>query len=164
MDQGNKIFVIALVLLVGIALQAAFAMMDNTETPHRAVVEFSKAYYKLDDSMADRLCEKQQLVDEVDVVDQYIYQAVKDIKERGFGENFAKSKLYAVETHTTFQGADKAVVSLHGKRRTAVNPVYPIISKLFSLGETYTVDAEINVVKEDGKWKVCDSFSTIFDS
>ena len=64
--------------------------------------------------MVDRLCEEQQLVDEVDVVDQYIYEAVKDIKERGFGENFAKSKLYAFETHTTYQGADKAVVTRRG--------------------------------------------------
>ncbi|MBW2193493.1 MAG: hypothetical protein JRF27_06870 [Deltaproteobacteria bacterium] len=164
MDQGNKILIIAMVILGGIALQAAFAMMDNKETPHRAVVEFSKAYFKLDAAMADRLCEEQQFVDDVDVVDQYIYEAVKDIKERGFGKNFAKNKLYTVETHTTFQGADKALVSLHGKRRIAVNPVYPIISKLFSLGETYTVDAEMNVVKEDGKWKVCDRLSSIFGS
>ena len=81
-----------------------------------------------------------------------------------FGENFAKSKLYSVETHTTLEGYDKAVVSLHGKRRVAINPVYPIISKIFSIGETYTVEAEINLVKEDGQWKVCDDIRTLFNT
>jgi hypothetical protein len=163
MNQGNKILTIVVVIMAGIALQALLVWADCKETPHRAAVEFSKAYFKLDKSMANRLCGEQQTVDDVDVVEQYIDQAVKDIKERGFGEDFAKSKLYAVETHTTFQGDDKALVSLHGKRRIAVNPVYPIISKIFSLGETYEVEAQINLVKEAGKWKVCDNISTLFE-
>lgn len=164
MEQGNKILTIVVVIMAGIALQALFAWADCKETPYRAAVEFSKAYFKLDNSMADRLCEEQQLVDEVDVVEQYIDKAILDVKERGFGENFAKSKLYSVETHTTYQGYDKAVVTMHGKRRVAINPVYPIISKIFSLGETYTVEAEINLIKEDGKWKVCDDIRTLFNS
>jgi hypothetical protein len=96
-------------------------------------------------------------------VEQYIDQAVADVKARGFGENFAKSKLYGVETHTTYNGSDNAVVKLIGKRRVAVNPVYPIISKIFSLGETYPVEAEINTIREEGKWKVCGDLLSLYN-
>lgn len=163
MDQGNKILTIVVVIMAAIVLQALFVWADGKDTPHRAAVEFSKAYFKLDNSMVDRLCTEQQTVDDVDAVEQYIDHAINGIKARGFAESFAKSKLYAVETHTTYQGDDKAMVSLHGKRRTAVNPVYPIISKLFNLGETHEVEAQFNLVKEDGKWKVCDNISTLFE-
>jgi len=163
MAQNNKFLTMALVIVIGAVLQGILAWADCKETPYRAVVEFSKAYFKLDDSMADRLCAESKMVDDVDVVEQYIEQAVEDAESRGFGKNFAKSKLYNIETHTTFKGDDQALVRITGKRRTAINPVYPIISKLFDLGKTYKVEAEINVIKEEGKWKVCDNLLSIFN-
>jgi hypothetical protein len=36
-----------------------------------------------------------------------------------------------------------------------INPVFTIIGKLFFIGETYEVDETLNIIKEDGKWKVC---------
>ena len=163
MGQNNKFLTLALVVVIGVVLQGLLVWADCKNTPYRAAVDFSKAYFKLDSSMADLLCEESRIVDDVDVVEQYIDQAVADVKARGFGENFAKSKLYEIHTHTTFKGNDSALVKLVGKRRVAINPVYPIISKIFSLGETYAVEAEINTVREEGKWKVCGDLLSLYN-
>jgi len=162
MGQNNKFLTLALVVVIGAVLQGLLVWADCKDTPHRVAVDFSKAYFKLDSSMADLLCEESRIVDDVDVVEQYIDQAVADVKMRGFGESFAKNKLYGVETHTTLKGKDNALVKLTGKRRVAINPVYPIISTIFSLGETYHVEAEINTIREEGKWKVCDDLLSLY--
>ena len=163
MERGDKIFTIALVIVLGFALQGIFAWADSKDTPYRAVVEFSKAYFTLDGSMADRLCEEQQFVDDVDVVEQYIHQAAESVKQRGFGKNFAKSKLSHIETHTEFKGDDQAVVTFEAVRRVAINPVYANVATVFDLNATYPVEAEINVIKENGKWKVCQNLDSVFD-
>ena len=162
MGQNNKFLTLALVVVIGAVLQGLLVLADCKDIPHRVAVDFSKAYFKLDSSMTDLLCEESRMVDDVDVVEQYIDQAVADVKMRGFGENFAKNQLYGIHTHTTFKGKDNALVKLTGKRRVAINPVYPIISKIFSLGETYHVEAEINTIREEGKWKVCDDLLSLY--
>ena len=43
----------ALMLLLAIFLQVAFVFADATDTPARAAVDFSKAYFRLDPAMAD---------------------------------------------------------------------------------------------------------------
>ena len=86
MGQNNKFLTLALVVVIGVALQGLLVWADCRNTPYRAAVDFSKAYFKLDSSMADLLCEESRVVDDVDVVEQYIDQTIADVKMRGFGE------------------------------------------------------------------------------
>jgi hypothetical protein len=37
----------------------------------------------------------------------------------------------------------------------SINPVYGLVSKVFSLGESHEVEETLNVVKEADGWKVC---------
>ena len=146
---------IVLVLACGLLLQVLLVFADAIDTPNKAVVEFSKAYFKLDPSMTDRICKERLASQDIDIVDQYIYSVQKEAKERGFDTNFMKNTLYHIETETLSQDDTDATIRITGKRRVAINPAYPIVAKLFNIGATYDVDETIHVKKEDGKWKVC---------
>ncbi|MGB2929719.1 MAG: hypothetical protein WBB70_12480 [Desulfobacterales bacterium] len=146
---------IILVLTLGFLVQLLFSVADAIDTPNKAVVQFSKAYFNLDKSMAKKICKERLASEDVDVIDQYIYLAAKEAKERGFGINFMKNKLYHIETETISKKENEAQIRITGKIRVSINPVYPIVAKLFNIGATHEVDEIINVIKEDGKWKVC---------
>ena len=155
MVRLSKTAGIILVLVLGFLVQSIFSFADHIDSPSKAVVQFSKAYFKLDKSMAKRICKKRLASENVDVIDQYIHLAAKEAKERGFGINFMKNKLYDIETETISQKDNEAQVWITGKIRVSINPGYTIVAKLFNIGATHEVDEIINVIKEDGKWKVC---------
>ncbi len=155
MIQLSRSVGIILVLIVGFLVQVLFSLADQKDTPNKAVVEFSKAYFQLDRSMADRICKKQLTTDDVDIVDQYLYLASKEANERGFDINFLKNKLYHIETQTLSKNDTTAKIRITGKTRVAINPVYPVVAKLFNIGATQEVEETFNVIKEDSKWKVC---------
>ena len=151
----NKILIITLTILLGIILQVIFVFADCKDTPYRVAVEFARAYYNLDPSMSELICEEKKIVDDVDVVDRYIDLAEKEAKAQGFSINFLKNKLYHIETHTTFIGDNEAQVKLTGKKRVSINSIYEYVARIFFIGETHEVDETIKLVKEDGKWRVC---------
>ncbi len=158
MVQMNKVEAIIIVLIVGSFVLVWFSFADGRETPSRAVAEFSKAYFKVDQSMAARICTERLTLGDVDLVDKYIYMTAQKAKKLGFTTDFMKYKLYNIEIETLSQSDTNAQLRITGKRRVAINPVYPIVTKLFNLGGTCEVDETINVVKEDGQWKVCGNF------
>jgi hypothetical protein len=155
MVRLNRSVGIILVLIIGFAVQVIFSMVDAVDTPNKAVVEFSKAYFNLDKSMTKRICKRQLASENTDVVDDYLYLAAKTARERGFDIHFLKNKLYHIETETISENDTEAQIRITGKIRVAINPVFPIVAKLFNLGSTHEVDETIHVVKEDGRWKVC---------
>ena len=155
MIQLNRSVGIILVLIVGFLVQVLFSLADQRDTPNKAVVEFSKAYFQLDRSMADRICQKQLTTDDVDIVDQHLYLAAKEANERGFDINFIKNKLYHIETETLSKNDTTAKIRITGKTRVAINHVYPIVAQLFNIGATHEVNQTFNVIKEDNQWKVC---------
>ena len=149
------IFMVAIIVIIGFILQVVFVYADKMDSPHQAVVEFSKAYFWLDKSMATRLCNAQRTVDGVDVVDKYLRNVASNAKESGWGINYMKSTIYHIKTHTLSKDDSNAVVKLTCSKKKAINPVFLIVAKIFRLNETYHVDETINVIKEDGTWKVC---------
>jgi len=155
MVRLSKSVGIILVLILGFMVQLLFIFTDSIDSPSKAVVQFSKAYFSLDKSMANRICKKRIATEDVDVIAQYIYLRAKEAKERGFGISFMKNKLYHIKTETISKKDNEAQIRITGKIRVAINPVYPIVAKLFNIGATHEVDETINVIKEDGKWKVC---------
>jgi hypothetical protein len=152
---------IILVLIIGLLVQLLFSVADAIDTPNKAVVQFSKAYFNLDKSMAKKICKERLASEDVDVIDQYIYLSAKEAKDRGFGINFMKNKLYHIETETLSKKENEAQIRITGKIRVSINPVYAIVAKLFNIGATHEVDEIFNVIKEDGKWKVCGSLFSL---
>ncbi len=145
------------VICLGIIVQALLIPLDCVSRPHETAVAFTKAYLKLDSSMAKYLCKDSLDVDEIDMVAQYIHDITQEAKDRGFGKSYVKSQLYHVLTHTTFTSDSEATVAIHAKTRTAINPVFAWVAKLFFIGETRPFEETLEVVKEDNQWKVCGS-------
>ena len=145
----------ALTLLLAMFLQVAFVFADASDTPTKAAVEVSKAYFRLDPAMAERICEERLVVDDVNVVDLYLEQIKKEAELRGFEIEMMKKGLYHVETDVLSRSEEEATVRISGVVRTRINPVYAWVAGTFRLGDTQHVEGDIELVKKGGQWKAC---------
>jgi hypothetical protein len=66
-----------------------------------------------------------------------------------------KQGLYHIETKTSLKDTNTAEVQLKGERRRTINPVFGLVARWFFIGETHPVEATLDLIKEDNKWKVC---------
>jgi|SaaInl8_200m_RNA_FD_contig_71_279994_length_1612_multi_2_in_0_out_0_1 hypothetical protein len=155
MANDNKSTVITLVILAGILIQTLFAFADAKETPARVAVNYYKAYFMLDKSMADYLCKGLAINKKGNFADKYIYDLTLNTQQRGFNEKYIKSTIYNLRTYTDFIDRNLAKVRITGDRRKCINPVFTLFAKVFNLGKTYTFDKSVNVIKQRGGWKVC---------
>ena len=157
MPDISKYVPLLVVICIGIIVQVLLIPLDCINKPYRTALAFTEAYLSIDPSMADYLCEDSKTIDDIDTVTQYIYGMTKQARDRGFEKSYLKNKLYHIITHTTYLGDSEALVSISAERRTAINPVFAWVTNLFHIGETRPFDETVEVVKEDGRWKVCGS-------
>jgi hypothetical protein len=164
MTQDNKRSAFTKVFLLAVFFQVVFVFADTRDTPNKAVVEFARMYYQLDSAMATRLCDELALDEEVNVVAAYIQGMAKQANERGFDVSYMKNSLYNVKTHTLKMDSSSAEIRITGNLRKGINPLYAYVGKLFSLGKTTPLDQTVNVIKEGGRWKVCEGFFPVSES
>ena len=155
MSQNSKYGPLVVVICLGIILQVLLVFASCSNTPYNTAVAFTKAYFKLNPSMAEYLCEESKTVDELDVVAGYIHHAASAAKDRGFDKSYVKSQLYNVITETTYISDTEAKVTITASRRTAMNSIFALFTKIFHIGGTYPFETTLDVIKEDGTWKVC---------
>ena len=154
MARDNRLISLALVILIGIIVQVGLFRLDNSDTPAKTAVKFTKAYYKLDKSMSKYLC-KELAKEDGAIVDEFINREADKAVELGYNATYMRSALYSIHTEIEEVDDSKVTVRLSAHRKRYINPIYTIIGNLFLIGETYDVDETINLKKEDGKWKVC---------
>ena len=155
MGSNSKFPTIAAVIVAAFILQIFLVTTGHHDSPGKAAVEFSKAYFKLNKTMEKRLCSDLTEDGENDVVSDYIYRVADQAKSEGFDVSWMKMALLHIETETQMVDDNVAEVRINCNRRRAVNPVFAIVAKIFRLGETYKVEETLTLVKEDGLWKVC---------
>jgi len=155
MEQGGKVMTIAMLIILAFILQGFLIYGDSKDTPNKAAVEFIKSYYKVDRSMKERLCTEILENEEINVVDEYIHRMTEEVKARGFGPDYAKSVIFGLGVETLRRDESSAVIKITGSRKVSINPVFTIIAKLFCIGKSYKVEETLNLIKEDGHWKVC---------
>lgn len=150
MAQSNKIIPLTVVVVLGILVQVLFVFADMQESPGKAAIAFTEAYYGFDkEGLTDRLCEGQTVVNDVNVVDQYIHDAARKAEARGYRLGiYVKNSLYHVNTETIEETFDKARVHLTAERKSGLRT-------FFSKEDIHEVDATLDLVREGGKWKVC---------
>jgi hypothetical protein len=153
MDRGSKFIIFASVVFVAFILQLVLIVSDHHESPGKAAVEFSKAYFKLNRSMNERLCS--DITGEGDVVDDYLNRVADEARADGFDASWMKMALSHIETETEMLDDNTAEVQITCTRRRSANPLYGIVAKIFFLGETHKVEETLTLVKEDDRWKVC---------
>ncbi len=155
MVQSNKTVVILITLMVGVIFQIIFILAENRDTPVKAAVEFSKNYFLLEASMADRLCQELGAESENDFAKEVITVARLDANARGFDLAMVRRNLSHIETEIISRDAESAEIVLHASSRVCINPVFAWVATLFNLGESWEVEAMLSLVQEDGHWKVC---------
>ena len=159
MNRGNKFIVLASVVVVALVLQVVLIIADlydyQTFTTLLAAVEFSKAYFKQNECMADRLCSELTADVETDVVGDYINRVADEARSDGFQPGWMRMALSHIEVETEMLDEDTAEVHFTSRRMRSINPVYGLVSKIFFLGQTYDVAETLTVIKEEDGWKVC---------
>ncbi len=153
MSQDSKIALIT-VVLIGSLLQVILAAGDTRETPYGAAIAFSKAYFGLCPDLAQTMANNGLNEDEVDVADAYLYSKSVAAADRGYHIKRLRRMFYNIHTKTIAQDAATATVHISGTTRIGINPLYGFVGKLFFLTSPTDVEETINLVKEDGKWKV----------
>ena len=161
MAEYRRYLPIAAAVILGIILQGMLIFADCQDTPSKTAVEFIKAFYRLDPAMSELLCKKYITGEEGPVVEKYLQQVSDEARKRGFGLNYMKQIVYGIETHTRMIDDVTAEVNLTANRRISINPVYTLIARFFLIGKTYQLDKRIPVIKEEGKWKVCETLSSL---
>jgi hypothetical protein len=164
MAQGNKRSAFIAVFLLAFCLQILFVFADTRDTPGKAAVEFAQMYYQLDPAMTTRLCDALALDEENNVVASYIQSTAKQANERGYDVSYMKKTLFNVSTHTLKMGSSSAEIRITGEMKKGINPLFAYVGKLFMLGKTTPLDQTVNVIKEGGKWKVCEGFFSVSES
>lgn len=142
-------------LVVGLAiiLQLALAGLDCSQTPAKVARNFADAYYYLDADMKTYVCGALQK--ESDAVGDYLYQKQREASQRGLSTNYLRHKLVHIHMEMVKLGDTTAEIHLTGKSRVCINPAFMLVGKYFQLGRDYPVDETIELVKEDGRWRVC---------
>jgi hypothetical protein len=142
----------AIVIGIAIILQLALIVIDCQQTPGSVARNFTEAYYALNPDMQDYLCAN--LV-EKDVVDRYLYQRKQQASSRGYSTGYMRQAFMELHVNAVEQNDTAMTFHVHGTARTCINRPFMIIGKLFGLGRDYPVDEHIDVVKENGRWRVC---------
>ncbi len=154
MTPMKRILPLLLVLVLAAVLQAGFIQSEKKQTPYSAAIDFTRAYFQLDPSMANDIASGGQSGNLSAPVAAFLQRTKGQTAERGFGLGMARSMLYDVKTQTVQTSPTEAKVHLTADRRTAINPVFFQIARMFDLGKIYPVDATLHMCKQDGKWKV----------
>jgi hypothetical protein len=155
MADDNKSSAIAVVLLFAICLQVLFVFAETRETPEKAAVRFTKKYFCLDAAVKNYLCAEILADEERDVVDAYIYGRALEAEKQGYKATFMRNRISHLEPKLVNQDENTAQVHLKVTYKKYLNPIYSVVGRLFNLGETYHVEETLNLVKENGHWKVC---------
>ena len=152
-NKGSIITGAILIIVIAFFLQVMFVYAENSDSPNKAATEFTKAYFGLDSSMADRLCQESLIVDGVNVVDKYIDSVTTKAKAEGFRPFYTKNFLYHVQTNTVSKDDNSAKIKFTCEIK------HPLRS-FFTKESSREINETIDLIKEDGKWKVCgDVFS-----
>ena len=155
MQQGQRFFTIIAVLCLGLVVQLVLIFADSKDTPARTAVGFATAYFNLNPSMADYLCNELVEQEDANLVQNYINQVADQARQSGFEMNYMRMRLFSVHTEIVSQSESEAEVRITAKARRNINPVFTLIAKFFYIGETHPVDETLKLIKEDGRWKIC---------
>jgi hypothetical protein len=156
MLTGKNFMIVGFVVVVFVILQGILVSVGKVDNPAEAAVDFTKAYYMLDGAaMSELLCNELAEDEEADVVGNYLNSVAVQARSMGFSQNYMRNQLSHVKTEIQMADEDSAKVRITGKRLRSINPVYAVVGRLFFLIESHEFDKTLNLVKEDGRWKVC---------
>ena len=150
----KKINPVPFIVAIGLAvvLQLALIGVDCKGTPTKIARSFAEDYYYFDPDMRNLVC---KALIEQGAVDNFLYRNTQQAHERGFSIKYLRKKFTELHLDLVKSNDKSATVHLEGTTRVCIYPPFMIIGKLFGIGRTYPVDKTIDLVKENGQWRVC---------
>ncbi len=139
----------ATVLLMLFAFCAASAWASEGASPASVAKKFAKAYYMLDESMADYLSE-----DAVDMVDLYLDRKEYAARNQGYKLSYFQMRPLNMKAKALEQDENTAKVEITATNIRSINPLFRIVGFVFCLLDQHDVKETITLVQEDGEWKV----------
>jgi len=156
MLTGKNLKIIGFVVVVFVVLQGILIAIGKADNPLEAAVDFTRAYFMLNGvAMSELLCNEIVEDEEADAVGTYLNSVAVRARAMGFSQNYMRNQLAHVSAEVQMTDENQATVRITGKRLRSINPVYALIGRLFFLIESHEFDKTLNLVKEEGKWKVC---------
>jgi hypothetical protein len=153
MMRVRDLMVLTGVVLLGVCVQVLMVSAEIRETPVKGAEAFACLYYRLDPAMTERMC--QELAAREDLVDDLIYGQDQEARARGVGLNYMKFQLFHVQASVLSHEGDAAQVRLTAERKRAIHPAFAYFAKALDIAGTYHVDETFDLVREEGRWKVC---------
>ncbi len=148
MTQTNKLITLLLVVVLAVFLQVLFVFADTQDSPRKAAIEFAEAYVGYDGETLDKLlCEEAKVVDDVNVINAYLYRQRQRAENLGYSMNYMRDCLYHVDAETLEADATQAKVHLAAERKSNL--------RNFFGGQTHHLEETFELIREDGRWKVC---------
>jgi hypothetical protein len=145
-----------LVVILAVCFQLIFVFAESRPTATGTAIAFTKAYFMLDCDMGKYMSSTLLGSDqESSPVTAYLQATTDDAKARGFEIGMMRQSIEHVETETLAHNADSATIHLSGIRRTCIHPIFAYVARLFHLGQTHPFEETLQLVKKDGKWKIC---------
>jgi hypothetical protein len=144
---------LGLVALLTIILQLVLVGLDCRQTPAKVARNFADAYYLLDADMEKHVCSA--LKEESNGVAGYLYRRQMEASQRGLSFSYLRHKLVHAHLEMVEYGASTAKIHLTGTSRVCINSAFMLVGKFFQIGRDHTVDETFELVKEDGRWRVC---------
>jgi hypothetical protein len=153
MRVANRFAPFAFLLILSIVLQAIFIAVDECPTPAKAAKAFVEDFYYLDPGMQDWLCTQKR---EAGVVQAYLQAKADAAARQGYEISCFRRMFTSLHVNTISRKDDTALVHITGITRVAINPAYMLIGELFGIGRNYSVDMTLGLVKQNGRWRVCE--------
>jgi len=121
----------------------------------KVVKDFAKAYFMIDQSMAEHLSEKAFInKNGVNLVDLYINKKVLEAQSQGYKLSFLQKKPTKINTKILNADESSAKILFNATTIRNINPLYRIIGSVSGVLEEYKIQNIITVVKENGTWKI----------
>jgi len=155
MAKGSSNAAWILVVILAVCLQVVFVFADCRQTATGTAIDFSKAYFLVNDDLENYLCSDLAGDEEYSPAAAYLQAKAEEAEARGFDLGMVRQTIYHVEAETLSQDGESATIHLQGMRRTCINPVFAYVAKLFRLGQEQEFEETLELTKEDGRWKVC---------
>ena len=153
MGQQKRLAQFGIVVVLTVIFQLVLIAVDLRQTPVRTAEEFVRNYYYMDPAMGEQMCTA--LSANGEAVADYLYSVTENAAQRGFSIKFVRRMFTELHVETISNDGAAAKVHVSGETRTAINPVYMVIGKLFHLGEYHPVDLTLDLIKDKGQWRVC---------
>jgi hypothetical protein len=153
MDRFRNLIPLALVVFLGILVQVVLVAAETKDAPGRAAVAFTKAFYSMSPGVTQYMCS--DLMAEEDLVDGRFYEAAAEARTKGFSEAYPRMQLFHVQAVVLAQDEAAAQVKLTCTMKRAIHPAFAYFLKMWNMGATYHLDEVVDLIHEDGRWKVC---------